>query len=225
MRKALKYLLGVLVILIGFGGMLGYDMYYKPYVLAKPVLKVKTATGQYLPKNHQIQEKDIYSDSVQTKDIPEDAITDINEVIDRIANVNLPNGTILTQALVDVNDLEPAENEGIYPIPKEDIYAINGSLRSRDKVDIYIVSEIEKYEQTGEPIPSISEAAFKGVTVTYVRTEENNDVFDTESGNNNKRLTSTGKVSSPEIKLSTEDGEELKGYLEQGNKLWIVRVE
>lgn len=64
-----------------------------------------------------------------------------------------------------------------------------------------------------------------GVTVNYVRTEDNNDVLDSENGNNNNRFTSTGKVAAPELKLKKSDGELLGAYLEQGKKLWIVRVE
>lgn len=64
-----------------------------------------------------------------------------------------------------------------------------------------------------------------GVTVNYVRSEDNNDVLDSENGNTNNRVTSTGKVAAPELKLKKSDGELLGQYLEQGLKLWIVRVE
>jgi len=164
--------------------------------------------------------------------------------------VNLTNGSILTESLVDVSDLEPLQDEGIFPIPKEAIYAINGSLRSRDKVDIYLVeadpeklneslgSSTEKDEnqdqkdenqaqmlqqsQNSEPV---KEVFLSGVTVNYVRTEDNNDVLDSENGNNNNRFTSTGKVATPELKLKKSEGQLLGQYLEQGKKLWIVRVE
>ena len=228
MIRKRNFFFASLVFLLGVGGLLGYDLYYKPYVLAQPVLKIKVSNGQYLPKNYQIQKSDIYLDSVETKDIPADAITNYDDVINKIANVNLTDGMILTRSLVDLNDLEPKENEGIYPIPKDAIYAINGSLRSRDKVNIYIVSEsaTKINGNVDDPIvPEEEDAIFKGITVTYVRTEDNNDVLDTEKGNTNKRLTSTGKVSYPELKMTNEDGQVLKGYLEQGKKLWIVRVE
>ncbi|MNW10398.1 hypothetical protein D3C71_2076070 [compost metagenome] len=69
------------------------------------------------------------------------------------------------------------------------------------------------------------EVFISGVTVNYVRTEDNNDVLDSEKGNNNNRFTSTGKVATPELKLKKSDGERLGQFLEQGKKLWIVRVE
>ncbi|MNC67291.1 hypothetical protein D3C75_1177740 [compost metagenome] len=81
--------------------------------------------------------------------------------------------------------------------------------------------------KTAAPQPSAParKVFLTGVTVNYVRTEDNNDVQDSENGNTNNRFTSTGKVAAPELKLKKSDGELLGQYLEQGKKLWIVRVE
>ncbi|MBT2292335.1 SAF domain-containing protein [Paenibacillus albidus] len=234
-----NYLFALLILITGFGGLLGYDLYFKPYVLSQTVVKIKVAEGELLPKNYELTSADLYLDSVQTKDIPSGVITEIDQVEHKITNVILTGGSILTESLVDVNDLEPAENEGIFPIPKEAIYAINGSLRSRDKVDIYLVEGDEPVTSgntagsgiitAGPEVVVIEEkpreAFLSGVTVNYVRTEDNNDVLDSEHGNNNNRFTSTGKVSTPELKLTKSDGQLLGQYLEQGKKLWIVRVE
>ncbi|MCE3199265.1 hypothetical protein [Paenibacillus sonchi] len=276
-----NYLFAFLILVIGFGGLLGYDLYFKPYVLSQNVVKIKVAEGSFLPKNYELKPSDLYLDSVQTKDIPSGVITDVSQVEHKITNVILTNGSILTASLVDVSDLEPQQDEGIFPIPKEAIYAINGSLRSRDKVDIYLV-EGDSANQTrsgggyssatagrttagtagttagtgtapetaataGEaktvgaagaaktvgaantatPQPSAParKVFLTGVTVNYVRTEDNNDVQDSENGNTNNRFTSTGKVAAPELKLKKSDGELLGQFLEQGKKLWIVRVE
>ncbi|WP_438495601.1 hypothetical protein [Paenibacillus sp. IHBB 3054] len=252
-----NYFFAFLILIIGFGGLLGYDLYFKPYVLSRTVVKVKVAEGGFLPKNYELKVADLYLDSVQTKDIPSGVITEVSQVEHKITNVNLMDGSILTESLVDVSDLEPQQDEGIFPIPKEAIFAINGSLRSRDKVDIYLVegdppdksetatpiapnaSGSPAYSTGAMPDSSVSNSAneaaqpaeparqvfLSGVTVNYVRTEDNNDVLDTENGNNNNRFTSTGKVAAPELKLKKSDGELLGQYLEQGKKLWIVRVE
>ncbi|OKP79468.1 hypothetical protein A3844_28470 [Paenibacillus helianthi] len=249
-----NYLFAFLILLIGFGGLLGYDLYFKPYVLSQTVVKIKVAQDSFLPKNYELKPSDLYLDSVQTKDIPSGVITDISQVEHKITNVNLTNGSILTAALVDVSDLEPQQDEGIFPIPKEAIYAINGSLRSRDKVDIYLVEgdSADQARNSGyrasvatagdgksgtngstagtgaleSQLPAPPRKVFlTGVTVNYVRTEDNNDVQDSENGNTNNRFTSTGKVAAPELKLKKSDGERLGQYLEQGKKLWIVRVE
>ncbi|WP_340021783.1 hypothetical protein MHI24_22690 [Paenibacillus sp. FSL K6-1096] len=225
-----NYLFAFLILIIGFGGLLGYDLYFKPYVLSQTVVKIKVDDGGILPKNHELTADHLYLDSVQTKDVPAGFIRSVDQVKHKITNVNLTDGSILTEALVDVNELEPQQDEGIFPIPKDAIYAINGSLRSRDKVDIYLVDEpagsgpaATADEETPQEIPA-RKVFLSGVTVNYVRTEDNNDVLDSENGNNNNRFTSTGKVAAPELKLKKSDGELLGTYLEQGKKLWIVRV-
>ncbi|KWX74203.1 hypothetical protein [Paenibacillus jilunlii] len=275
-----NYLFAFLILVIGFGGLLGYDLYFKPYVLSQTVVKIKVAEGSFLPKNYELKPSDLYLDSVQTKDIPSGVITEVSQVEHKITNVILTNGSILTASLVDVSDLEPQQDEGIFPIPKEAIYAINGSLRSRDKVDIYLVegdsgnqsrsggyssaaagrtnsstagtpagggetaetaasagtagaastvgaAKTAGAANTATPQPSAParKVFLTGVTVNYVRSEDNNDVQDSENGNTNNRFTSTGKVAAPELKLKKNDGELLGQYLEQGKKLWIVRVE
>ncbi|MEK3833849.1 SAF domain-containing protein [Paenibacillus sp. FSL R7-0128] len=249
-----NYFFAGLILLIGFGGLLGYDLYFKPYVLSQTVVKIKVDGGGFLPKNHELTAENLYLDSVQTKDIPAGVVRSLEQVEQKITNVNLTDGSILTESLVDVSELEPQQDEGIFPIPKDAIYAINGSLRSRDKVDIYLVEgdspakERRGYSpaaaasvttpggEKASDASSLLEAEvppevparkvfLSGVTVNYVRTEDNNDVLDSEKGNNNNRFTSTGKVAAPELKLKKSDGELLGAYLEQGKKLWIVRVE
>ncbi|WP_223110495.1 CpaB family protein [Paenibacillus sinensis] len=224
-----------LILVIGFGGLLGYDLYFKPYILSESVVKVRVNGGGVLPKNHELTPAELYLDSVQTKDVPAGAVTSLKQVERKITNVSLTDGSILTGELVDLSDLEPRSDEGIFPVPKDVIYAVNGSLRSRDKVDIYVVQGSDNRrdnqllhtgaQENSEAALPPGEAVLTGITVNYVRTEDNNDVRDTEQGNDNNRVTSTGKVAAPELKLKKSEGEMLKGYLERGFKLWIVRVE
>ncbi|WP_150265719.1 hypothetical protein [Paenibacillus tepidiphilus] len=286
-----NYFFAFLILLIGFGGLLGYDLYFKPYILSQTVVKVKAGAGGYLPRNYVLQPGDLYLDSVQTKDVPSDAVTELSRAEYKMTNTDLTDGSILTGALVDVSDLAPRQDEGIFPIPQEAIYAINGSLRSKDRVDIYLVEGESRDNhaagystvaasgmgldgkggapgiaatssaplspdpagsdvapglngsqaagpaasnpavispagtETVPPEDSRSNLFLSGVTVNYVRSEDNNDVLDSENGNNNNRITSTGKVAAPELKLKKSEGEQLGQYLEQGMKLWIVRVQ
>ncbi|KAA9004928.1 hypothetical protein F4V43_09920 [Paenibacillus spiritus] len=227
-------ILAVLVLVTGFGGLLAYDLYIKPYVLARTVVKVKVADYGLLPKNRVLLASDLYLDSVQSQDVPEGALVSLGQAEGKMANVSLTDGMILTESLVDVSNLEPGPGEGIFPVPKESIYAINGSLRSRDKVDLYLIqgsadrplARGEGGELSGNEVQPPSGSLFlSGVTVNYVRTEDNNDVRDTENGNDNHRFTSTGKVAVPELRLARKDGEALVKALGSGCRIWIVRVE
>lgn len=227
MRIRWQMLLAVLIIIIGFGGQLAYDFYYRPFVLAKPVVKVRVPT-EMMDKNHKLTKNDLYMDKVTVQDLPKNYLGSIDEALGKITNVELTNGTILTKSLVDVDDLQPKEKEGIFAIPKAAIYGINGSLRSRDVVNIYLIEESDKKLSTKSAIsvPLESSKPFlEKVKVVHVRTDDNNDVKDTDKGNTNDRQTSTGKISEPELKLDTDSGGKLAEKLEQGYKLWIVRVQ
>lgn len=122
-----NYFFAFLILIIGFGGLLGYDLYFKPYVLSQTVVKVKVAEGGFLPKNYELKVGDLYLDSVQTKDIPSGVITEVRQVEHKITNVNLMDGSILTESLVDVSDLEPQQDEGIF------LFRRKPSLQSTDR--------------------------------------------------------------------------------------------
>jgi hypothetical protein len=224
-----QLILATAVFLIGVGGLLFYDLYFQPYVLSTGVVKVKVQSD-FMPKNHKLTNDDLYIDKVSSQDIPKNALLSFDQAVNKIINVNLTDGTMLTNSLVDVDDLQPGNGEGIFPIPKTSIYAINGTLRSRDKVDIYLVQDKDtKTGVTGQNnsvlLPAEQAKFLEKIAVSSVRTEDNNDVKDTDSGNTNNRATSTGKVSTPELKLTDEQGSNLKDFLQAGYKVWIVRVE
>lgn len=235
------YVIATTVLIVGIGGQLLYDFYIKPYVFAETVVKVRAA-DTILAKNYKLQEGDLYLDKVQTADIPLKAIVDVQEAVGKILNVDITDGTILTESLVDVDNLMPGEQEGIFPIPKSSIYAINGSLRSRDLVDIYVIDDSQKSpndqkrdllnQLNGEEVTVVSSdrmlpkaPILEKIPVVYVRSDDNNDVLDSDKGNTNRRFTSTATVSEPEIKMTNEQALIFKDYLDQGYKFWFVRVE
>lgn len=231
-----QYVLAIALFLVGGGLLFTYDFYLQPYVFAKEVVKVKTDVNG-LPKSYELSAADVYLDSVPSAHVPSGAFTDINEVLGLKLNTTLSDNVILTSSLLDTNHLQPGPNEGIFPLPKTAIYAINGSLRAGDKVDIYLVQDSEKMRSQNQFDPATGEMKNEqvsletsdvfstDVSVVYVRTEENNDVKDTEEGKSTNRSTSTGKVATPELLLDKELGKELGDRLAKGYTLWIVRVE
>lgn len=217
-------LIGLSVFLLGIGGILFYDRYYVPVVLAQDVVKVKVSNDvDILARNYLLKRDDLYLDKVPTQHLPNDYISSIEEAENKILNTDVTHGTILTRTLIDVDDLQPKIGEGIFPIPKDAIFAINGSLRRRDVVDVYAI-DIESETQDITKIPDRGKL-LEHVVVAYVRSDDNNDVQDTDDGNLNHRITSTGRVSYPELILTDEQGLLLKNKIEQGFLLWIVRVE
>jgi hypothetical protein len=231
MKMKWHYVLAVTIVAVGVGSLLGYDLYAKPYLFSKTVVKVKV-NKDYLPKNYKLTAKDLYEAKIAVEDVPGNALTDTTSAVGKIINVNLSDGVILTKDLVDVDDLEPGNQEGIFSIPKDVIFAINGTLRQRDHVNIFLVKDpsaaVKRSPNSENTLnqPINDKPFLENVLVSYVRTEDNNDVVDsTDKGNTNKRLTSTGRVASPEIKLTQEQGSSLLKQIESGFKVWIVRVD
>lgn len=224
MKQKMKYIIGILVIVCGFGGQIAYDFYLTPYVFSGTVVKARVEQD-FLPKNYMLTADDLYVDQVARGDIPKDAVVRIEDVLNKQLVLNVPDGQILTKHMVDSESLEPGLNESIFPIPKQIIFAINGSLRSKDKVDILLIKERYGYEDEVLYEQMSPEPFLEGIHVVHVRTDENNDVLDTDTGNINMRSTSTGRVSSAEVKLQKEQREMLINKIEEGFKLWIVRVE
>lgn len=219
-----KYVLAIFIFAIGVAGQVFYDFYYTPYIAANEVVKVKSPDG-YLPKNYKLTRNDLYVDKVPTSHIPSGAITKISEAENQITNVDLTDGSILTATMINIDNLHPVEGEGIFAIPKEAIFAVNGSLRVRDKVDVYLIRDFDSGRQNTEVMRDASSLFLESVTVVHVRSDSNNDVQDTETGAVTDRKTSTGNISSPELKLKNEEGQALLKKIEEGYKLWIVRVD
>ena len=227
MRVRLQVFFAIFIFVIGVGSLLTYDLYLRPYVLSEGVVRVKS-TIDYLPKNQVIHADDLEIVSMNSDQIPKGAVKSIDEVTGKLTSAELTGGTVLTDHLVIDDPTLPGPDEGIFTIPKESIYAINGSLRSLDKVDVYLI--VDPKESRAQPsdeeiLISSQEPFIQGAIVSYARSEENNDVLDAEEGNVNSRKTSTAKVTIPELKLKKDVGGALKAELEKGYKVWIVRVE
>jgi hypothetical protein len=218
-----QIVLAILIFLVGVGGLLSYDLYIQPFVFSKEVVVVK-APAEGLPENYVLEAKDLYLAKITSSNVPERAISNISSVIGKRSSVVLTNGTILTNPLVDVEDLQPGPDEGIYSLPKDSIYAINGSLRSRDIVNVLLVAPEQQLAPGELQLTSLDTVYIEKAKVVYVRTDDNNDVKDTDQGNTTNRITSTGRVSYPELLITHDQGLALKDKLEDGYKLWIVRV-
>lgn len=214
--------LGIFIFLLGISGILFYDRYYVPIILSEEVVKVK-APEQGLVRNYSLTNEDLYIDKMPQQHLPDGYLKTVDEAVGRVLNVDLTDGTVLTSTMIDIDDLSPSEDEGIFSIPQDAIFAINGTLRRRDKVNVYLVSDPRS--RSSETAPKYSEAFLENVPVAYVRSSNNNDVRDTEDGNTNHRITSTGQVSYPELIINFNQGERLKRKIEEGYLLWIVRVD
>lgn len=220
-KTLITFIGAFIIVVIGLGGQLFLSLWIEPNVFNKEVVKVKS--GSYgLPENSTLKAEDLYIAKVPVNDIPDDAFLSVEPLIGKTTAVKLTNGMIVTEALVDINKIKPQAGEGVYALPKEAIYAINGSLRANDVVNIRLVAIPNHLNEEGlQPIDGIF---LKDIRVAFARADDNNDVRDSTEGINNDRKTSTAKVAYPEVLLSDAQGEELTNKLQEGYKLWIIRT-
>lgn len=205
--------------LAGISGLLAYDYYIRPFVLAKNVVVAR----EEIAENQAITKEMLTMMSVPNDLVPSGAIFDPKVVLGKSAIVTMGTGTILTQTMVDIQGLHPKEGEVIFPIPKDAIYAVNGSLRKHDAIDISLLSNKSRNEEP-EREAALPEPIIQKARVVYARTEDNQNVKDTEKGEDNQRDTSTGRVATVEILISEEERDMIIREIEKGNQLWIARV-
>lgn len=219
MNYRIQLLMAILLTLLGLGALLGYDLYFQKHVWVE-----KVAIAQVdLAENQVIQGTDLVLRDFPKELVPRDALSDLKSLVGKATVIRIPQGSVLTRPMVDWEGLTPKEGEVIFPIPKEVLYAVNGSLRKRDKVDISLVlagNITEPVAVHSRPQPIIEKAP-----VVFVRTEDNQSVKDTEKGDTNQRETATGRVATVELLLTKEQRDLLIGEIEKGYKLWISRVE
>jgi len=205
-----------------------YDFYFRPYVLAKKVLVAKTD----IPFNKLVTADDLIYKSVPNELVPQEAIFDAQTVIGKAAILSISKGSQLTRNMFDMDDLHPKEGEVIFPVPKEALFAVNGSLRKRDLVDIVLFKEEESSYAASEAsvetqltqMPDDIKPIIEKVPVVFARSEDNQNVKDTEKGDTNQRDTATGRISNVELLITKEQRDLLIEKVAEGYLIWITRV-
>lgn len=222
MRFRFHIVLALLILLIGIGGQLAYDFYLRPYVFARKVIVAKTE----ISLNKLITADDIAYMSFPNELVPDGSFTNPADIVGRSAVVTISQGSIITMHLID-DELYPGENQVIFPVPKESIFAVNGSLRKRDLVDISLYRSFDS-SFSGSENPAFMTYSltplFEKVPVVFAMTEDNQNVKDTEKGDTNQRETSTGRVVNVELLLTKEQRNILIDKISEGYKLWLSRV-
>lgn len=209
------------VFVLGFAALVVFNWYLKPIWQSEEAVR----TLRRVPKNEVITEQDVVLVRISKDALPERPIRDVREVIGKKANADLPAGLVLAPELIDVDDLNPGPGEAIFPVPKEAIYAVNSSLRAKDLVDLYLYRDPQKdRSEEGQPVEMPPEPFLRGVKVVAARADSGNMILDTEKGNTNNRLTATDRIGHVELLLKDEEVRELRRQIENGYRLWIVRV-
>lgn len=245
MRNKFRLILAGAVFLLGISALVIIQVFI-PIWMTKPVVTV----SRMVPSHALITATDLAMTRMARDQVPERAITDQQAVIGKKTTVDLVPGVVLTEPFVDVDELLPGEGQVIFPIPRNAIISVNGSLRAKDTVDIllYLPSTKRKPEANGKgslPNPVVQEqlleqangekqteidsiqsssALMKGIRVVGARSEAGNMILDTELGNTNERLTATDRIGAVELLVTEEQAEQIKHYMEQDYLIWFVRA-
>ncbi|MBL5768662.1 SAF domain-containing protein [Heyndrickxia sporothermodurans] len=144
MKRFFKIAAPLLIILIGIGGILSYDFYFKD--------KINTVDVVVAKQDINFKDK-ITSENIQIVSIRKDNAVngvvnpkDVDTILDHNAAIDIKKGTQIYTDLVDTYDLVPNEKEGefIAPIPDEWLFAVPGSLRKTFIADFYAIPDKEQ---------------------------------------------------------------------------------
>lgn len=245
MRNKFRILLAGLIFMLGLSALLVIQLLV-PRWTSKPVVSMT----RLVPSHELITAADVVVARIAKDQVPERKIASLDTVIGKRATVDLSPGVVLTEPFVDIDELLPGEGQVIFPVPRNAIFSVNGSLRAKDTVDIllYLPSTKQKPTASGKEVPqkpseqaSMLEQAneeeqtegisaksgstlMKGIRVVGARSEAGNMVLDTELGNTNERLTATDRIGAVELLVTTEQAEQIKYYMEQDYLIWFVRA-
>jgi hypothetical protein len=219
-KPGVKIVLGISLSLLTMGFVVFYDMYIKERIDSVEVVVVKA--GQEIKKNEMITRSMIAVERRPKQDIIKGAITKdgYNDLLSESAAQTIVGNSMVSKSMVDYDRLIPDESAGeaIRPITDEMIYSQPGSLRRKDRIDIYLVKKEEKGQNTN--VASSKDTAKKNglmkepilsdVRVVYVKDDSNNEVINgTPEKVKDDRLNASGKISNLEVILNEEDFQKL----------------
>ncbi|MGN7299766.1 hypothetical protein [Ferdinandcohnia sp. SAFN-114] len=141
MKPGVKIGLGVMVSFLTIGFIFFYDFYLKERIDSEEVVVVKAGTT--IQKTERIDKKHLMIERRPKASLIEDVVLakDINKIVGNDARHEMVGNQMISMSMIDFDDLVPDTEfgEAIRPITSEWIYAQPGSLRRKDKIDIYLV--------------------------------------------------------------------------------------
>lgn len=242
MRPSIKIALGILTALSVMAFIVCWEFFIKERIDSAEVVVVKA--GETIEKKDQITRDHLTIERRARKDLVEGVVfaDQMKEVIgEDAAQVIVGNSMISTQ-MIDFDDLIPDESKGeaIRPIMSEWILTAPGSLRRKDRIDIYAIDRkviealdgqtsinkegdvvVVKDEEEGEVNLEYLEPILTDVPVLYVKDNSNREVITQNEGN--ARLDGSSNVGDLELLLNEEDFKKLaNSVLKDKTQLYIT---
>ncbi|WP_026801336.1 hypothetical protein [Pontibacillus halophilus] len=248
MKPGMKIFTGVLTGVLLLAAIPTYDLLLKDRIDSAEVVVVKA--GEEIQANDVISTDQLSVERRRKQDLVGDVVfaEDLQQILGKEAGELLISNSMVSMKSIDFEDIipDPTKEEAIRPIVDDMIYAKPGSLRRKDKIDIYVVSKDYMVEESNQSaaddsnkasseeedeeknefnLQSYKEPLLEDIQVVYVKDSSNNEVTNKEDEQKAKeeRLNATGNISDLEVILNEDDFQALMNeVVENGNKLYIT---
>lgn len=225
-----------------------WEFIFKDKIDSVEVVVVKA--GEKIERKEKITEDKVMIERRTKKDLIQNVVypSDLNKILGKEASQLIVSNSMISTDMIDFDDLIPnaKKHEAIRPIPQDWIYAAPGSLRRKDRIDIYTIKSesldklkgsdqasstqnvVEVGIPTNEVDPSLLTLVLADVPVIYAKDASNKEVVnqvgnDQQQQDDGKRLNATGKISELEILLNDKDFNKLvDSIFEKSGRLYIT---
>lgn len=245
MKPSIKITLSILLSLSTVVGIVVWDLILKDKIDTVEVLVV--APGVEIEAKQMITGKEFIVEKRPKSSLIENVLlpSDLQHIIGYDASIPLMANQLVSLLHIDFDRIipDPNKEEAIRPIPSEWMYMQPGSLRRKDRINIYMLDKDFISNVTGnytknqenpnhsifmpspQEITSLYdlEPVLSNIPVVYAKDGSNNEVIDTTvSHEDGSRLNASGKISELELNMNEEDFKLLIGYINQGYKIYIT---
>ncbi|MDQ0255490.1 hypothetical protein J2S74_002872 [Evansella vedderi] len=241
MKPYLKITLGILMAAVVIGFIVFWDLYLKDGITSEEVVIVRPHVQ--IEAKEAIQREHLMIESRHRSSLVDGAVLadQIDEIVGYDAAVLLVGNSILSTSHIDFDDIvpNPEEGEAIRPIPDEWVYAKPGSLRRKDRIDIYVIQAIDTHNinfqeemarasreiaddehQRSDDVKLQIEPILTNIPVIYAKDSSNREVVGQTRGDS--RLDASGRISDLEVNLNREEFKILMDHINKGYKLYIT---
>jgi len=244
LKPSIKIALGVLTALSVMAFIVGWEFFFKERIDSAEVVVVKA--GQTIQEKEQILPEYLTVERRAKKDLIDGVVyaEDMKGIIGEDAAQVIVGNSMLSTAMIDFDDLvpDPSKDEAIRPVINDWIYAIPGSIRRKDRIDIYALDKqviqdlsednqqinsdgdvvvIRDEEEAEDDTLTYLQPLLSNVPVIYAKDGSNKEVV-TQDGQTN-RLNGSADINELELLLNEDDFKTLAdAVMKDGKRLYIT---
>lgn len=226
----------MVLIVSALGTVYYWETFGREKFLYKEVLTFKEAVARDTVITPEVAKQSLVTIKVEENKLIENAITDKETIIDLATTHYIPKNAQLSPRYFESHELVLEDNQYIFKVPGDWILAMPSSIRRKDTVYFYEVSEedtldlnVESEENSIPTFEKLDADTLKDLsnfvvktTVAYAKDNANREVT---TVSNQDRYDGTARISELEIVTDSEQLQKLKDSYKRGNKFIILYQE